>query len=565
MTDLVMTLAAVFVAAGVLVLAAHRIGVPAVPAFLLAGLLVGPWIDESALFDLAVWGIAFLVFLFGIRVDLADLHAVFRDAELAAGAQLLVVGPIAFAVGYTCALVFGFDSPVRNAIYFAAAATLSSTIVGSSALASDVRRNLLHGRLASAVHVFDDLVAIGLLVVLSVPVLTDPDLIAAQLGYALVVILAGVLVYRHGFPLLVRLADGSAELVLMGSISILIAFLAAAELVGISMVVGAFAAGIAIRREGATALAVRNGIQAIRDFFVAIFFVTVGALVQIPSAQGLLLAGVLVVVTVVVNPIIHTGAFTAEGYDARSSFLAATNLNHTSELALVIAIQAAVLETIATDVFDAIILAAAVTMALGATTRHEHWAHHRFVDPLFHEWDAARLVERSSIPDDLSGHAIVIGYGRLGHRLRDTFEELSLDVVAIENDPLRQESIISECDHYVFGDATNPLVLEFVGIDAASIVISTAENPTIDRRLLEAETDAFVVLRSEDPKRALSLFERGAGYVIVPDVLAGGYLETIIRQFCTDERDGDELRDEHFRVLERSEAEPLDHGWRPSD
>ena len=565
MTELVMTLAGVFVAAGVLVIAGHRLGIPTVPALLVAGLLVGRFIDETALMDLAVWGIAFLVFVFGIRIDIPDLAAVFRDAEIAAAAQLIVVGPIAFAIGYACALAFGFDPPARNALYFAAVATLSSTIVGSTALAVDVRRNMVHGRLASAVHLFDDVVAIVLLIVLSAAVLTNPDQLAAQLGWATMLVVAGAMVYRYGFPLLVRGASGSAELVLMGSISILIAFVAAAELMGLSMVVGAFAAGIAIRQEGATALAVRNGIRAIRDFFVAIFFVTLGALVQLPSAAGLVLAAVLIVVSTVVNPVFHTAAFIAEGYDARSSFLASTNLNHTSELALVIVIQAAALGTIAPELFEAAILAAAATMAIGATTVHERWALHRFVEPRFQQWDANRLDERSVTAEELTDHAIIIGYGRLGRRVARTFEHGALDLVVIENDPLRRDRLVEECDQFVFGDATNPQVLERANADAAAIIVSTAENPTIDRRLLDRGLDAFVILRNEDARQAVSLLDDGADYVIVPDVLAGTHLEAIVRRIVDGEVDPTSLQDEHVRLLEQAEPDRRDPFQRPNE
>jgi len=339
---IILQLGAMFVAAGILLIIANQLRLPAVPFYILAGLGVGivvP-IDQPDLLVLAQWGIAFLVFVFSTRIDLGDLQSVLREGEVAAMTQLLVVAPIAFGVGYFLGDIYGFADPTRNAIYFAAAVTLSSTIVGAGLLEVEIRNNLVHGRLASSIHFFDDLVAIGLLLILSAE-LAVADAVAANIGYGVTMILVGLLVYRHGFPLLVRAADGSDELVLMGSISILIAFMAAAELVGVSVVIGAFAAGVAIRNDETKALAVKNGIDSIRAFFVAIFFVTVGALVSFPTLEMAVIAGALIALVLLVNPVVLMLSFIYEGYDTRTAFFAGAGLNQVSEFSLIIAIQAA--------------------------------------------------------------------------------------------------------------------------------------------------------------------------------------------------------------------------------
>lgn len=139
-------------------------------------------------------------------------------------------------------------STVRNAIYFAAAATFSSTIVGSGILANDVEQNPVYQRLASSIHFFDDIVAIFVVLILSADVLTDIQLVTSNLAVGFLLVIAGLMFYRYGYPMLVRVADGSDELVLMGSISVLIAFVGVAEAAGISLVVGAFAAGLGLRK-----------------------------------------------------------------------------------------------------------------------------------------------------------------------------------------------------------------------------------------------------------------------------------------------------------------------------
>lgn len=554
MSEFVLALAAVFIAAGALLLVANYLEFPVVPFYIVAGLIAGQFIAPEALLELALWGIAFLVFVFGTRVDIGDVKLVLRDGEVAAFTQLAIVAPLSFGIGYLLGEAVGFEEPFRNALYFSAAATLSSTLVGTHEIEQQIRKNLVHGRLASSVHFFDDIVAIGALLILSAELLTDVEQVTSKIGFGVLFLIAGLLIYRHGYPLLIRATGGGDELLLMGSISILIVFLAAAEFIGISIVVGAFAAGVAVRGEGAGSLGVRNGIESIRDFFSAIFFVTVGALVAIPSIEVLLFAGLLVGLVTVVNPIIHTTAFVLEGYDGRTGFLAGSSLNQISELAIVIAIQAWLLtETITPTMFDAIILAAAVTMILSAVAgRYEQRVYEMFLAPLL----AGRtdyIDEHSSVADDLSNHVVLVGYGRHGRRLVHLFEDRGIPYVVIENDPAIRGDLESECDNYVFGDAMAEYPLKRCRIDQAALIVSTVAHLPVSESILRVQTDADIILRSDSSVTAEELLDSGATFVAVPSVLAADQLVAQVERVLGDETAIEAIEADHRDYLRRIE------------
>lgn len=560
MTDIVLALAAVFISAGGFLLIANHFGYPVTPFYLAAGILVGTVLPQSELIELAQWGIAFLVFVFGIRTDLNTIRVVVRDAEVAAVAQLLVVGTAAFGVGYVLGLLFGFDAPGRNAIYFAAAATLSSTIVGSGVLAEELRKRLVYGRLASAIHFFDDVIAIGVVLVLSAATLTDPQLIASNIGYGLVFLVAGLVFYRYGFPLLRRVADGSSELVLMGSISVLIAFVAAAELAGISIVVGAFAAGLAIQDERDKLLDVHNGIKSIKDFFEAVFFVTVGALMQFPTVEIAILTLSIVLFVVLVGPLVYTTAFLVEGYDPRTSVFASSALAQTSEFALIIAIQAWVLGTIAASLFDAIILAAVITMVT-ATLLHRHEEQlYAVVGPVLEARVTGQQKQHEAVADDLTDHVIIVGYGRLGRRLVDRLEAVNEPYVVIENDPTRRTALEAECQNYVFGDALAAAPLRRAGIDEAEVLVSTVDYMPLSKSLLELSNDADLILRAAAADEAQDLLEAGATFVAVPDMLASEQLLENLQRIVADDTDVEGFADEHLRYLAKRRQEQRTSG-----
>ncbi len=558
MTEFILTLASVFIAAGVLLLVANHLRFPAVPFYILAGLAIGRLIEQDELIILALFGIAFLVFVFGSRIDLGDITSVLRHGEAAAFIQLIIVAPIAFAVGYALGDIFAFEDPFRNALYFSAAATLSSTLVGAKVLEEGIRKNLVYGRLAASIHFFDDVIAIGVLLVLSAEVLTDTQLVTSKIGFGVLFILAGLLVSRHGYPLLIRAAGGGDELVLMGSISLLMAFLAAAEYVGISIVIGAFAAGIAVRSEGPASLGVRNGIESIKDFFAAIFFVTVGALVAVPSIEVVILAVALVLLVVVLNPFIHTMAFIFEGYDGRTGFLAGSSLNQVSELALVIAIQAWLLETIAPTLFDAIILAAAVTMILSAIAgRYEQAVFESILAPFLSE-RTGYIDRNSQVDEELSDHVVIIGYGRHGRRIVQQLEELKVPYAVIENDPTIRVDLESDCANFVFGDAIASYPLERARVANARMVISTVEHRPVSEMILSTDSEARIILRASNSREAEKLLDEGADFVSVASLLAADQLVEHIKYVINDETELDSLAAQHLDYLQMVELSDLE-------
>ncbi len=548
-TDFIVALSVVFIVAGALLVVANHLGFPPVPFYILAGLLSGTVIADENLLELALWGIAFLVFVFGIRVDFEQIRSVLRDGEVAAFTQLAIVAPIAFIVGFLLGEFFGFENTFRNALYFSAAATLSSTLVGGRILREEIRNNLVHGRLAASIHFFDDMVAIGAILVLSADVLTDHQLVTSKIGYGVLFIILALIIYRHGYPLLTRVADGSNELILMGSVSILIGFIALAEIVEISIVVGAFAAGLAVRGDGAAHLGVRNGIESIKDFFAAIFFVTVGALVAIPTMQTLVLALSLFGLVVFVNPLIHTIAFVLEGYDGRTGFLAGSSLNQVSELALVVAIQAWLLESIAPALFDAIILAAAVTMILSAVAgRFEQRGYEMFLAPIL-EGRTGYIDENSAVTETLQDHVIIVGYGRQGRRIARTLETLERPYLVIENDPAIQSDLSRECENFVFGDAMAAYPLEKARVADARLIISTVDHEPVSRVLLNEATDADLILRADSSQEAEALLDAGARFVIVPSVLASDQLIENLERVLGDETTLGEIESNHRSFL----------------
>ena len=552
MSELLTTISLIFIIAGPFLLIANRYRLPTIPFLIIAGIVGGFSIDETLTLELARYGIALLVFTFGVRIDPTSFRPVLRDSEIAAFGQILVVGGLGFALG----LLFGIST--GEAIFLGIAVAFSSTIVGTALLESELRKNLLRARLAQTIQFIQDLLAIVILLLLGAGTLAVEP-IATQFGFGIALLILALLTHKYLFETLGQLAGESDELLIISVVSLLVVFLAASELVGVSIVVGAFAAGLAVSHDPVEHLGLFNGVFSIRDFFVAIFFVTIGALVVVPfielgwaaSIEKLLLVTCLVVLTAVVKPLVTTAILLYNGYEARSSTLTSLSIDQVSEFALIIAIEALILGLLTQNVFDAIILAAAVTMITSSLSQHYNERIYRSLAthglmPESHK----KIDELSSITEGCVDHIIIVGYGRNGQQLTETCNEQDQPYVVIENDPALFDAVSSDCDAYVFGDAMEEYTWEKANVTDARLVISTVNSDPVSYRLLSFEFDVDVILRSDNVETALGFFDDGAIYVSVSEFLASEQLIQHLQELFDGDLTPAQIREQQLSDLE---------------
>ena len=582
MTDvaLLTALAVLFVVAGPVLLIAKAIRLSVIPSLILAGLLVGQLdiIDEAVMLELARLGIAFLVFTFSVQIHTERVRTVVSDTEIVAIVQALVLG----ALGILFALVVGVvlelevladvgleeALTIEQAVFVGIAAGLSSTIVGT-ALFTKPKTDIVHDYLTGEIDSFNDLLAVLLLLVVSAGTFAlDP--ISLQLGYGVILLATAIVVNRYLFGVIEWVTDGSDESMLISIVALLIVFLAAAEFLETSIVVGAFAAGLAVRDNPIEYSEVFNGLTSIREFFVAIFFATVGALVTLPSPTPVLadpstalapfvpvvtIALGLIVLTVIVKPMVTVALLVYNGYDRRSAIHTGLDMDHVGEFSVIVAIEALVLGLLIEPVFEAIILAAAVSMLLSNLTHNYDEDIYRimigrgWLGQPYHDVD-----EWNTVPEDISDHVVIVGYGRQGRRLVEFCEEVDRPYVVIENNPQVLPHLQADCDAYVFGDAIEPETADVSNLDAAQLIISTAETKPLTEYFLSLADTVDVIVRTRELPMAAELVERGAVYVIVPDLLAADQLADSLEALINGEYDPEELRSKSIAELDLGRA-----------
>lgn len=262
-------------------LLAHALRQPLIFGYILAGVVVGPHtggvtvrgIDQIE--ELAEIGVALLLFAIGLEFSFADLRRLARISFVGTPLQIVT----AACLGYLLACYAGLNS--REAIWFGAALSLSSTMVVVKLLESRQLLGSTTARTGIAILIAQDLALLPIMLI--VPQLTRDTVhigaLLLALGQSALILLAILIAGHRSLPKFLRFVarQGSRELLFLTTLGIAFGTGALFHAVGFSFPLGAFVAGMLL---GETDLAhqARQDITGLRDLFALVFFASIGML-----------------------------------------------------------------------------------------------------------------------------------------------------------------------------------------------------------------------------------------------------------------------------------------------
>jgi len=263
----------------------HWLRLPVVLGFLLAGLLIGPAVpdlpnleDAAAINQISQLGVVFLMFTVGLGFDIARVQRVFWPALIAVALQTALV----FFIGMLCGKLVGYG-PIES-VFLGAILTNSAAMVCLGIFRDKGELNSVHAQLAVGVLVLEDVVAVILLVILSGVAFTGHIEMAKVPHTIFIIGLFVVGVYFFGRVFASKLTAflkraGSAELLTLVSVALVLAVGWLANFLHLSVALGSFLAG-AILAQSAMAKEIERVTEPFRDLFCAVFFVTIGMLID---------------------------------------------------------------------------------------------------------------------------------------------------------------------------------------------------------------------------------------------------------------------------------------------
>ncbi len=530
-TDIVIAV----IAAAAIGILFHLLRQPSIIGFIAAGLVIsslGYITQENVeiISGLSSLGVALLLFIVGLEMNLKELKHIGRPAILVGLGQIVFTFSLGFAILYT----LGFAT--IPSLYISVALTFSSTIVVVKLLSEKKDLRSLYGRIVLGALLVQDVVAILLLLFLSGFAGGEDlgrsfflTLIKGSIFIALVMFSS-----RYLYKLL-DLIGRSRELLFLFSIAwaLGISALAGSEFVGLSMEVGGFLAGLALAGSSEN-FQISSRLRPLRDFFLILFFVGLGTSMMLGITSEAIFPTVILSLFVLVgNPLIILIIMGIMGYKARTSFLSGLTFAQISEFSFVIMVLGSRLGHLGSAEVSLVTLIGIMTILTSSYFIYYGDKIYEVFKPALKFFEKKRgIVEEPVEETNLSDHLVLIGVHRMGQGILRTLASSSRDFVAVDFDPVVVRHLREEGFPVFYGDITEEAIRDFVGLDKASVIISTAPDMRDNLSILSSARSrgakAKVILTADSEREAEELYKEGADYVILPHFLGGKELVDIL-------------------------------------
>ncbi|MBL6934063.1 MAG: cation:proton antiporter [Alphaproteobacteria bacterium] len=514
LTDIAILLAAAVVA--VPIFQSMRMG--AVPGFVIAGVVVGPYglglignVEEIG--QLAELGIVLLLFIIGIELNPKRLWMMRR---LLFGLGTLQV--VCTSAVLVLAVHYLFEVSLRIAVLIGPALALSSTAFVLQLLTENKMLTSEPGRASIAILLLQDLAVIPLLAMVSLlamPALTLAEDLILALGEAILIIVLVILAGRYLLqPILHRVAKShNPEVFTTSAVLLVLGAAVLMEHVGLSMAMGAFLAGLLIADSSFRHQVIAET-QPFRGLLLGLFFMSMGMTLDLEQLlhQPLFLlsivAALILLKAIVIWPLAHLF-----GLPGKSTLTVALLLAQSGEFALVlftVALGVGLLEeALFQQLILVVILSMLVTPFLARLAREIEKSDHK---------GQAVAADQTAVEEAVLTSVIIIGFGRVGRKIGRILELAKVPFLAIDNNPTLVAQEHAQGHPVFFGDAERPAVLKAMGTEWARIAIVALDDCEVTEQLVSTLRGSFpelvILARGHDRKRCERLKILGADVTV---------------------------------------------------
>ncbi|MDO8498278.1 MAG: cation:proton antiporter [bacterium] len=534
--SLFLQLAVVLGLSAVLGFVIKTLRLPLLVAYLVAGLIFSLFqvfdiIHSQALTYLPEIGIALVLFFIGMELDIKEIRNLGKPI-LAASLGQIVFSTLA---GFLIAQALGF-SPGES-FYLGAGLAFSSTIVVVKLLLEKKELNSLYGKLGVGILLLEDLVAVILLMVMTVGSSFMNSGLQSNFPAA-VMIFKGVLLMVLAFVLAKYVLETvftavakSAELLFLSAVAWCFVFVAVSLLLGFSVVIGAFLAGVALANSSFH-YEIQGKVKPLRDFFVTLFFVYLGSQVVFEQLGSVLpLIFIFTAYALLIKPLIFLLILGLFGFRKHTIFHTAIGLSQVSEFSLIVMVVGLSLGVVSQAALTAMALTGVISIIASSIMITYSKTIYKKLLPVISFFEHGRFVhQEEKMKEDfvMEDHVILVGAHRMGGEIMKFLKRERIPFLVLDFNPGVVQELISQKVHVLFGDLGDPEILEFINLERAKLVISTAQDVD-DNLLLLSEikrrrAKTVVICRAATSSDAESLYEVGADYVILPEVVSGDFV-----------------------------------------
>jgi monovalent cation:H+ antiporter-2, CPA2 family len=538
-TPIISTIVIGLVLAFALGVAVHRVGLPPLIGYLLAGILVGPFTpgfiaDQNIANELAEIGVILLMFGVGLHFSLEDLLSVRAIAIPGALMQLLVATPLGLGLGWWLGWTPGAG------LIFGVALSVASTVVLLRMLQGRRLVETERGRITVGWLIVQDLAMVLVLVLLpplagvlkgEASAALDPSALVQSVtvtlgkiaGFVAVMLLVGTKL----IPAILHYVahTGSRELFRLSVLSIALGVAyASAELFGVSLALGAFFAGMILSESRLSQQAATESLP-FRDAFAVLFFVSVGMLFDpkiLLEAPGAMLATVLIIV--VAKTVAAYLVVRLYGHPASTALTISASLAQIGEFSFLLASLGVSLAILPERGRDLILAAAILSILINSllfAVLDRKLVRRETVGPAIGVPEVpAENMSREPIPvSRLTDHVVLVGHGRVGIVISAALSEANIPFLVIESDTdaaarLRQKGI-----QVITGNAADPEVVRAANLASARCLLvaipDAFEGGQAVQQARQINRDLPIIARAHYEAGILHLKKLGANLVVM--------------------------------------------------
>ncbi len=432
---------------------------PLILGYVLGGVLIspltpGPSVSDVHTFELfAEVGVVLLMFSIGIEFSLRDLLRVKWVALLGGPLGIL----LSVGLGMGAGTLLGW--PYLQGIIVGIVVSVASTMVLARLLMDSGELHSRHGRVMIGITLVEDLAVVVLIVLIPAFGTLEPGrilAIATALGKAaLVLVPFAYLAAKVVPPIMTRVArTRNDELFLLVALAIGLGTAALTQAVGLSLALGAFLAGLVINASDYAHETLAR-VLPIRDAFVALFFVTIGALID-PSSilENLPMLGTMIALVMIGKLVLWTLVVWLFGRDLRTAAMVGVGLTQIGEFSFILVQVARSAGHVGADVYNATLATSLISILLNALLVR--------VAPVW--LDRAQTDRPRAAPalhaESLDQHVVLCGFGRVGSAIGEALETFAVPYLVIERDLDIVKSLRTRGVPCLFGDAAGRSTLE---------------------------------------------------------------------------------------------------------
>ncbi len=507
-----------------------RVGLPPILAYLVAGVFAGPellqlFTNPDDMHLAAEVGIVFLLFTLGLEFSVGRMLAMRRLVFGVGTMQML------FTTIFIAAICLAIGQSVTASIIIGACVALSSTAIVIKTMDEQGKLNTQRSQLAVSVLLFQDLAVVPLLIV--IPLLASNGDVSISMAILIallkgtVVVLALLAIGKWLLPRIFNEIAKTRTEELFVLTTILVALLASGltYVSGLSMALGAFLAGMMLS-ESQYRHQLEADIRPFRDILMGLFFITVGMKLELSVfyTDYLTIIVALPVIVLVKASMVRLAAFFTKE-DAEDGWAAGFKLAQMGEFSFVIIALA--LENNLLTPYQSSILVALGLLSMAITPylidKSGPWAAY-----ILGNKRAEKLLRRNEPKStELSGHIVILGFGRVGQSVARMLKLEALLFQAIDCDPRRVEEARAAGESVLYGDAVQKDILKKAHILSAKSVIITFDEHSKALKVITAikqlNSEITILVRTRKDYQVNDLYEAGA-IQVVPEVQEGSLM-----------------------------------------